>query len=239
MRAEGDLEEDVESAILDAELFIKYKTPQRAFERLQGAIAEHPRSIQLREKLREVSLANRYAGEAARQCLALANLYIAREDFEAAHERLLQAKQIDPRISIASGLEAIRRARRPELQTQSAQNAARPFVAPAHQAALAGDLSVISVFDAMQVIENSRLTGALEIRSPKRSGRILFNEGQIVGAETGDETDALAAFRNLLEIAGGTFSFDKSESSFPVQINASSNTSLILDSLREIDESNQ
>src|ERR671939_891249 len=110
------LEESVEAALLDADLFVKYKSPQRAVERLQEAIAHWPRSIVLREKLREVAFSHERGDEAARQCLVLVNLYISRENFEAAHERLLEAKHIDPRINIAPGLEAIRRARRPDLQ---------------------------------------------------------------------------------------------------------------------------
>lgn len=231
--SQKNLDEDVETAILDADLFIKYKAPHRAVERLQATLARHPRSIPLREKLREVALTNKQADEAARQCLALANLYIAREEFDAAHERLLQAKQLDPRISIATGLEAIRRARRPDLQ-QSA-----PHLAPqARPVTLAGDLSAVSIFDLVQVIENGRLTGALDIDGANGRGRVLFNDGRIVGAES-DAAEALDAFRKLLEITAGTFDFEKSAQSFPVTINASSNTSLILDSLREIDEAKQ
>ena len=107
------LEESVEAALLDADLFVKYKAPQRAVERLQEAIAHWPRSIVLREKLREIAFSHGLSDEAARQCLVLVNLYIARENFDSAHERLLEAKHIDPRLNIAPGLEAIRRARRP------------------------------------------------------------------------------------------------------------------------------
>ena len=76
--SQQNFDEDVETAILDAELFVKYKAPQKALERLQQAVGRYPRSTQLREKLREVALACRQPDEAARQCLALASLYIAR-----------------------------------------------------------------------------------------------------------------------------------------------------------------
>ena len=238
--SQGSFEEDVEAALLDADLFIKYKALQRAVERLQQTIAHNPRSIHLREKLREVALANKQPDEAARQCLALAGLYIAREDFDAARDRLLQAKQIDPRISITTGLEAIRRARRPDLQQPAPSPAQTPTDTKTRTSTFAGDLSAISIFDVVQVVENSRLTGALTIEADARRGRVLFNEGQIVGAETDGETaEAAEAFRKLLEITSGNFDFEKSAQSFPVQINASSNTSLILDSLREIDEAQQ
>jgi len=100
---------------------------------------------------------------------------------------------------------------------------------------LAGDLSVITIFDAVQVIENARLTGALLITNDARSGRILFNEGRIVGAES-DETAGEEAFRQLVEATGGGFDFERSTQAFPITINAASNTNLILDSLRQLDE---
>ena len=46
------------------------------------------------------------------------------------------------------------------------------------------------------------------------------------------------AFRQIVEITGGTFDFEKSIKPFPVTIEAASNTNLILDSLRQVDEAN-
>jgi tetratricopeptide (TPR) repeat protein len=231
------LDETVEAALLDADLFVKYKAPHRAVRRLQEAIAHYPRSIVLREKLREVAVSYQQPDEAARQCLALVTLYISRENFEAAHERLLEAKHIDPRINIAPGFEAIRRARRPDLHHAPAAAAAPPDPRKA-QVTLAGDLSTVSVFDAIQVIENSRLTGALALGNQERRGRVLFNEGQIVGAECAGK-EALEAFRLVVEFTAGSFDFEKSGDEYPVTINAPSNTNLILDSLRQMDEENQ
>src|ERR1043165_1539308 len=107
---------EVEAALLDAELFMKYQAPERAIKRLRTALELNTRSIKLRERLREVCAAQKHTEEAARQCLALASLYIEREDFDTAHDRLLEANQLDPRINIGRGLEAIRRARRPDLK---------------------------------------------------------------------------------------------------------------------------
>jgi hypothetical protein len=223
---------EIETALLDAELFIKYKAPERAIVRLRSALERHPRSLQLRERLREVA-AQKHPEEAARQCLALASLYIEREELDMAQERLLEAKHLDSRISIASGLEAIRRARRPHMQAFDATpQPARPVVT------LAGDLSAISIFDIVQVLENSRLTGALSITNDQEAGRILFNEGRIVGAEAG-KIEGAEAFRRIVELTGGAFEFERSAQEFPVTINSSSNTNLILDSLREIDEENR
>src|SRR6266404_2826894 len=227
---------EVETALLDADLFIKYGAADRALKRLRTALDKNPRSIRLREKMREVAAGHKHPEEAARHCLALASLYIERDNFDAAHDRLLEAKSLDSRISIGTGLEAIRRARHPEL------HAARPAAKTEPRRAkagviFAGDLSNISVFDAIQAIENSRLTGALVLTNNAQAGRVLFNDGQIVGAESGRLT-ANHAFRQIVEITGGTFDFHKSPESFPLTIEAASNTNLILDSLRQVDEEN-
>lgn len=226
---------EVETALLDAELFIKYGSPERALKRLRTALEHSPRSIPLRERMREIAAAHKHEQEAARQCLALASLYIERDDFDTAYDRLLEAKQLDSRISIASGLEAIRRARHPE--RADAPPARRQTSASSHNVTLAGDLTAITIFDAIQAIENSRLTGALNIDNSTQAGRVLFNEGRIVGAESGD-WKAEDGFRQLVEATGGTFDFEKSTQTFPVTINAASNTNLILDSLRLRDEEN-
>jgi hypothetical protein len=227
-----DLEGEIETALLDAELFVKYHAPERAIKRLRAALERSPRSIQLRERLREITQ-GKLPEEAARQCLALASLYIEREELQIAHDRLLEAKTLDPRISIAPGLDAIRRARRPNLH-QSEPVAGRSRL-ERPRSTFSGDLSVVGIFDAIQVIENSRLTGALAIASNARSGRVHFNEGRIVSAETG-ETTGEDAFRKIVEVTTGTFDFEKSVREFPVTINAASNTNLILDSLRQLDE---
>jgi tetratricopeptide (TPR) repeat protein len=230
------LDESIEAALLDADLFVKYKVPQRAVERLQEAVAHYPRSIVLREKLREIAISHERADEAARQCLVLVNLYIARENFEAAHERLLEAKHIDPRINIAPGLEAIRRARRPDLQHAAPPQPPTPTAR--RPVTFAGDLSTVNIFDAVQVIENSRLTGALAVEDAERRGRVLFNEGRIVGAEC-SASQGLEAFRLIVDITTGSFDFEKSAEDFPVNIRAASNTNLILDTLRQYDEQKQ
>jgi len=227
---------EVETALLDAELFIKYGSPDRAMKRLKTALERNPRSIGLRERLREIAASHKQPEEAARHCLALASLYIERDDFDTAHDRLLEAKQFDNRISIATGLEAIRRARHPEAKAQKGAAPATPHKPPA--VSFAGDLSLISVFDAVQALENSRLTGTLSLTNETQSGRVFFNDGQIVGADNGEKT-AHEAFRQIIEITTGSFDFQRSSDGFPVTIEAPSNTNLILDSLREVDETNR
>jgi tetratricopeptide (TPR) repeat protein len=235
-----DYSEDVETALLDVELFLKYKSHGRAMARLQEAIKNNPHVIKLRERLREIATAHNQPEEAARQCLALVKLYVARDNFDSAQERLLAAKQADPRINIAPGLEAIRRARRPDLAPLPV--AAAPDAPGAARAVtFAGDLSVVSIFDAVQVIENARLTGTLTLTAAgtgAHAGRIRFNDGRIAAAESGYDKDT-DALRRLVEMTGGEFDFERSNESYPTTIQATSNTSLLLNALRELDEENK
>ena len=224
---------EVDSALLDAELFIKYKAPERAIKRLKTALERNPRSIPLRERLREIAAGHKHSEEAARQGLALASLYIERDDFDSAYDRLLEAKQLDPRINIAKGLEAIRRARRPDLQPSAAGQAEREL--KREYVTLAGDLACISLFDAIQVIENAKLTGTLTLSSEAQTGRVLFNDGRIVDAEAAG-AQGNVAFRQIVEITNGSFEFQKSPQTFPVVIQAVSNTNLLLDTLQQLDE---
>jgi tetratricopeptide (TPR) repeat protein len=225
---------EADSALLDAELFIKYQAPERAIKRLRTALEGNPRSIPLRERMREICIVQKQPEEAARQCLALARLYVEREDFDDAYDRLLEAKQLDARINIAGGLEAIRRARRPDLRPEAAavKTSGGPLVT------LAGDLTAINIFDAIQVIENSKLTGTLLLTNDAQTGTVCFNEGRIVDAEAAGATGELG-FRQIVEITSGSFEFQKSAEGFPSRIEALSNTNLILDTLRQLDEEKQ
>ena len=225
---------EVDTALLDVELFLKYQAPERAIKRLREAIEGSPRSIPLRERLRQICVEQKQQDEAARQCLALARIYIEREEFDDAYDRLLEAKALDARINIAGGLEAIRRARRPDLRPEAApiQASGGPLVT------LAGDLTAISVFDAIQVIENARLTGALLLTNDTQSGSVYFNDGRIVDAEAAGEIGE-KGFRQIAEITSGSFEFQKSAEEFPARIQAASNTNLILDALRQLDEAKQ
>ena len=223
---------EIDAALLDAELFIKYHAPEKAIKRIKTALERNPRSIALRERLREIATTHKHTEEAARQGLALASLYIERDDFDNAYDRLLEAKQLDPRINIAKGLDAIRRARRPDLQPAAPspeREAKRGYVT------LAGDLSAVSVFDAIQVVENAKLTGSLILASEAQIGRVFFNDGRIVDAEAGG-TKGNIAFRHIVEITNGSFEFKKSPQQFPVTIQAATNTNLILDTLAQLDE---
>lgn len=223
-------ETTIESVLLDADLFVKYSSPEKAFALLRDSLERSPRSIALREKMRDICVRQKNLTEAAKQCLALVSLYIGREDFDLAYDRLQEAKLLDPRISVAPGLEAIRRARRPDFAT----NRDRTPQKIRTDVTFAGNLAYVSIFDAVQVIESARMTGLLVIKSDLHLGNVAFNEGKIVDAEC-NGTNGVAAFRDLIEISSGTFEFSTSDHEFPVIIAVSSNTNFLLDVLTELD----
>ncbi|CAN5394291.1 hypothetical protein BH10ACI1_BH10ACI1_02170 [soil metagenome] len=226
----GFSEGSVDSVLLDADLFVKYRSPEKAFALLRESMERSPRSIPLREKMREICISQKNRDEAAKQCLALVSLYIGREDFDLAYDRLQEAKLLDPRISVASGLEAIRRARRPEFTVNRDKSPKKIRT----DVTMAGNLAFVSMVDAVQVIENSRMTGLLVIKSDLLFASVSFNEGKIVDAESG-QNNGTSAFREIIEINSGTFEFSTSDHEFTVVINVSSNTNFLLDVLTELD----
>jgi hypothetical protein len=100
---------------------------------------------------------------------------------------------------------------------------------------LLGCFSVINIFDVIQIIENSRVTGSLFLSLPDESGSIDFNQGKMVDAHAG-ELRGTEALRKLLDASDGSFEFNKTQGGFEQTIVANSNMSLILDLLRIRDE---
>lgn len=223
-------ETTIESVLLDADLFVKYSSPEKAFALLRDSLDRSPRSIGLREKMRDICVRQKNLNEAAKQCLALVSLYIAREDFDLAYDRLQEAKLLDPRISVAPGLEAIRRARRPEFATNRDRSPQKVRT----DVNFAGNLAFVSIFDAVQVIESTKMTGLLVIKSDLYLANVSFNEGKIVDAEC-NAKNGVMAFRDIIEINAGTFEFTTSDHEFPIVINISNNTNFLLDVLTELD----
>ena len=220
----------IESVMLDADLFVKYRSPDKAYALLRDSLEKSPRSIDLREKLRDICIKQKNLNEAAKQCLALVSLYIGREDFDIAYDRLQEAKLLDPRISVAPGLEAIRRARRPDFATNRDRSPQKVRT----DTTFAGNIGYVSIFDAVQVIENAKMTGLMVLKSDLHLATVSFNEGRIVDAECNGRNGTLA-FRDIIEINSGTFEFSTAENEFAVIISVSSNTNFLLDVLTELD----
>jgi hypothetical protein len=220
MSRNNPTEADPESAIIDADLLVKYRMVNRAIETLERAIDSAPRHIGLREKLREILIDAGRRDQAAQHCLALASLHISAGDEESANDRLLEAKRLDPRVSVTGQLR--------EVHTQSAPEQ-RP------QKILSGNLADVNLFDIIQIIENSRLTGLLQVTSSAVCGEIHFDEGLVVGAKSGMDFGRKAL--SLFAGAGdGSFEFEKTAGAYDRTIQTTSNTALILDMLRIKDE---
>jgi len=213
-------EADPESAIIDADLLVKYRMVNRAIETLERAIDGAPRHIGLREKLREILVDAGRRDQAAQHCLALASLHISAGDVDSANERLIEAKRLDPRVSVTGQLRDVR---------QSEPAPQRP------QKILTGNLADVNLFDIIQIIENSRLTGMLQVTSSAVCGEIHFDEGLVVGAKSGMDFGRKAL--SLFAGAGdGMFEFEKTSEAYDRTIQTTSNTALILDMLRIKDE---
>ena len=218
---------DPESAIIDAELLVKYRMVNRAIETLERAIDSAPRHIGLREKLREILIETGKRDQAAQHCLALASLHISAGDLERANERLLEAKRLDPRVSVTGQLRDVR-------HTQATPTPPVPARGQS-QRILSGSLADISLFDIIQILENSRVTGVLQVMSSAASGEIYLLEGLIIGAKSG--TDAgRKALTVLSGAADGNFEVEKNTRTYDRTIQATNNTALILDLLRVKDE---
>jgi tetratricopeptide (TPR) repeat protein len=226
---------DVESVILDAELLIKYNMPERGIAALEQAVDKKPENIRLREKLRSLYLEHNQADQAASQCLALSGLYVRAGNFEEANRCLLEARQLNPRVTVTLRLQELKR-----MEQSRGRNAqSKASGAPATRATLSGSLADVSIFDIVQIIENNHLTGTLTVRKSGMAGKIYFTEGLIVNATQGEQSGPEPFRRLVQDASGGFFVFEKSQVAFAQVIKASSNTSLILDLLREYDEENR
>jgi len=240
---------DPESAIIDAELLVKYRMVNRAIEALERAIDSAPRHIGLREKLRHILIESGRRDLAAQQCLALASLHISFGDMEKANAQLLEAKQLDPRVSVTGQLRETRKPERiepppppPPPTTNGYTNGSsvtgeRPIPTSGLQKVLGGSLADISLFDIIQIIENSKLSGEMIISASAARGQIFFREGLIIGAHSGLQSGN-PALTSLTDATDGSFEFAKSSKLYEQTIQTMSNTALILDLLRSKDEAN-
>src|SRR5688572_17809951 len=193
---------DPESAIIDADLLVKYRMVNRAIETLERAIDSAPRHIGLREKLREILVDSGRRDFAAQQCLALASLHISANDIEKANERLLEAKRLDPRVSVTGQLRDVRKTDT-SVQPQP-QSVERPVSSV--QKVLTGSLADVSLFDIIQILENSKLTGEMYIISTAARGEIYFKDGLVIGSRCGSES-GVEALSIIADANDGSFEF--------------------------------
>jgi diguanylate cyclase (GGDEF)-like protein len=111
---------------------------------------------------------------------------------------------------------------------------------PSHQqepVTLSGDLSEIAVQDIVQILESGQKCGKLLISAAGQTGAILFNSGKIVDAGFRDRLGEPAVY-DLLALRQAKFEYRPSPTPFP-QVIHSSNTYLLLEGLRLLDEANR
>ena len=98
-----------------------------------------------------------------------------------------------------------------------------------------GKLEEISLADLIQMLESARKTGVLQIRYTDRVGKIYFNKGAMIHAAYLDSIGADTIY-HLLKLPGGDFTFDPNLPAGLVTSIQHSNTQVVLDALRVIDE---
>lgn len=231
---------DIKEVLVDVELLTKYRMFDRALSLLETAIGVSPKNIELRERACSIAIEQGWRQKAIEHLLSLSSLYIEAGKLEQANSALLNAKRLNPQLSITSRLNALKDIERHPRQMGGPvpvpQNlAASSYYAPRGRALLSGDLSCFSLFDIIQVIENSRITGFISIQSPGLIGKLYFNDGLIADAST-DTLRGVPALKKFADLTCGYFEVEKSAVEYKQNIQTTSNTSLILDILRELDE---
>jgi CheY-like chemotaxis protein len=122
----------------------------------------------------------------------------------------------------------------------SRQNGFQPTqMLPTSETALSGDLSHLDLAGVVQMLEQSRQTGALHINAAHADGIIFFEAGEIFHAECG----ALFGDEAVLHIVKTCNTTEKGVYKFiygataPQRTVLRSATDLLLDAMRELDES--
>jgi len=99
---------------------------------------------------------------------------------------------------------------------------------------LSGDLSIFPVIDLIQILKLEKKTGEIRVMDKTLKAEIRINSGEIVDVSYGDYS-GLKAFRSIIAIQKGRFSFLSSETMFEEKIKLNTQE-LIVESARQLDE---
>jgi len=99
--------------------------------------------------------------------------------------------------------------------------------------ALKGQLGSISISDIANLLHLNKKTGMLKVRSGTFDAMLFFNEGEVVNAETAENTGEIAAFE-VFQLSEGSFEFITTPPHKKVVIHTSLHD-LILESARQKD----
>lgn len=101
-----------------------------------------------------------------------------------------------------------------------------------------GKIEEIGLADVIQMLESARKTGALQIRFADLTGWIYFTQGNMIHASF-KEVIGEDAIILLLKLTGGDFTFDPALPPNVIRTITGTNTQVVLDALRIIDEETQ
>lgn len=168
-----------------------------------------------------------------RYCMPQVGMGVQFINLQAEHleviESLIEGKPLDTQPLILPSAVAPR-------AIDEADDAVDESAAGAHRdMILMGSFAIINLFDVIQMVENSKVTGSLSINAPAVSGEMYFNEGIIVNAKSGSSY-GLNALNKFLDLRDGSFEFRRAEREYMRGIQTTSNTGLLLDLLAAKDE---
>jgi len=224
-------DEDVESFVVDIELLEKFGQQVNAIRRLEQVLKTYPQEIRLRQKLKSIYIDRKMPKKAAQECLEIAKVLQQRDQKEEANKYLREAQRLNPLLSSAKRNPPPSTTRLAESQQGDTAKAGEETVS------LRGDLSEIGLLDVIQILDNAQKSGKLMINSEGNPGTIFFNSGRIVNATYQDKLGEPAMYA-LVAVKGGSFDYKPSSAAFDVVI-TNSNTNLLLEGLRLLDEANR
>jgi hypothetical protein len=171
---------------------------------------------------------HRMSKKAAQECLEIAKILQTQDKKEEANKYIREAQRLNPVLSTAGkgGSSPV-----PPFEAKSPQPSDEGYTA------LKGDLSEISLLDIVQILDTSQKSGKLVVLSEGCEGTIFFNSGKIVDAAYRDRRGEPAMYA-LVAVKGGSFVYRPSSVSYEVVI-TNSNTNVILEGLRLLDEANR
>jgi tetratricopeptide (TPR) repeat protein len=221
-------EEDVENFLTDVELLEKFGQQPTAIARLEKVLQKYPLELQFRNKLKSLYMDQRMSKKAAQECLEIAKILQTQDKKEEANKYIREAQRLNPVLSTAGkgGSSPV-----PPPDAKSRQPSDEGYTA------LKGDLSEISLLDIVQILDTSQKSGKLVVLSEGCEGTIFFNSGKIVDAVYRDRRGEPAMYA-LVAVKGGSFVYKPSSVSYEVVI-TNSNTNVILEGLRLLDEANR
>jgi tetratricopeptide (TPR) repeat protein len=222
-------EEDIENFIVDIELLEKFGQHQSAIARLEHVLKTCPKELRLRLKLKSLYFERKMPKRAAQECLEIAKILQFQNQKEEANHYLREAQRLNPALSNAR--------REGTMGSESATSTRAKSHGKSEYIALKGDLSEIGLLDVIQILDNAQKSGKLLICSEGLDGVIFFNSGRIVNASYQKKTGE-QAMHALVGVKGGTFDYQPSDKAFEMVIN-NSNTNLLLEGLRLLDEANR